>query len=174
MNTAWNKWCRNLPSSTALSLYENRITPIIITDITGRRNVRIQNPYTCTTSSALQFYGNIAETFAHAQAVDTRPFLSSHAAWVRGYSLSHAHRHGHTNLMQLRQTFHVRLQLNVFHGHLTNLSCPSAAQCLSFSQTHKADMLLVESMDSFPVFMRARLRCHSSSLDSHCEQRLRG
>ena len=51
MNTAWNRWCRNLPSGTALSLYENRITPIIITDITGRRNVRIQNPYTCTTSS---------------------------------------------------------------------------------------------------------------------------
>ena len=40
MNTAWNRWCRNLPSSTALSLYENRITPIIITDITGKRNVR--------------------------------------------------------------------------------------------------------------------------------------
>ena len=53
MNTAWNKWCRNLPSGTALSLYENRITPIIIADITGRRNVRIQNPYTCTTSSAV-------------------------------------------------------------------------------------------------------------------------
>ena len=51
MNTAWNRWCRNLPSSTAFLLYENRITPIIITDITGRRNVRIQNPYTCTTSS---------------------------------------------------------------------------------------------------------------------------
>ena len=51
MNTAWNRWCRNLPSSRALSLYENRITPVIITDITGRRNVRIQNPYTCTTSS---------------------------------------------------------------------------------------------------------------------------
>ena len=32
-------------------VYDNRITPIIITDITGRRNVRIQNPYTCTTSS---------------------------------------------------------------------------------------------------------------------------
>ena len=53
MNTAWNRWCRNLPSGTALSLYDNRITTIIITDITGRRNVRIQNPYTCTTSSAL-------------------------------------------------------------------------------------------------------------------------
>ena len=78
------------------------------------------------------------------------------------------------SFMDIWQTFHVRLQLNVFHGHLTNLSCPSAAQCLSFSQTHKADMLLVESMNSFPVFMRARLRCHSSSLDSHCEQRLRG
>ena len=51
MNTAWNRWCRNLPSGTALSLYDNRITPIIITDITGRCNVRIQNPYTCTTSS---------------------------------------------------------------------------------------------------------------------------
>ena len=51
MNTAWNRWCRNLPSGTALSLYDNRIIPIIITDITGRRNVRVQNPYTCTTSS---------------------------------------------------------------------------------------------------------------------------
>ena len=50
-NTAWNRRCRTLPSGTALSLYDNRITPIIITDITGRRNVRIQNPYTCTTSS---------------------------------------------------------------------------------------------------------------------------
>ena len=28
---------------------------------------------------------NIAEMAAHAQAVDTRPLLSSHAAWVRGY-----------------------------------------------------------------------------------------
>ena len=54
MNTAWNRWCRNLPSGTALSLYDNRITPIIITDITGRCNVRIQNPYTCTTSSGFQ------------------------------------------------------------------------------------------------------------------------
>ena len=51
MNTAWNRWCRNLLSGTALSLYDNHITPIIMTDITGRRNVRIQNPYTCTTSS---------------------------------------------------------------------------------------------------------------------------
>ena len=51
MNTAWNRWCRNLPSGTALSLYDNRITLIIITDITGRRNVRIQNPYTCTTTN---------------------------------------------------------------------------------------------------------------------------
>ena len=59
MNTAWNRWCRNLPSGTALSLYDNRITPIIITDITGRRNVSIQNPYTCTTSSGqlVQVYG---------------------------------------------------------------------------------------------------------------------
>ena len=48
MNTAWNRWCRNLPSGTALLLYDNRITPIIISDITGRCNVRIQNPYTCT------------------------------------------------------------------------------------------------------------------------------
>ena len=52
MNIAWNRWCRNLPSGTPLSLYDNRIIPIIITDITGRCNVRIQNPYTCTTSSA--------------------------------------------------------------------------------------------------------------------------
>ena len=51
MNTAWNRWCWNLPSGTALSLYGNRITPIIITDITERRNVRIQNLYTCTTPS---------------------------------------------------------------------------------------------------------------------------
>ena len=29
MNTAWNRRCRNLPSGTALSLYEDRITPII-------------------------------------------------------------------------------------------------------------------------------------------------
>ena len=50
-NTAWNRRCRSLLSGTALSLYDNRITPIIITDITGRRNVRIQNPYTCTTCS---------------------------------------------------------------------------------------------------------------------------
>ena len=35
----------------ALSLCDSRITPIIITDITGRCNVRIQIPYTCTTSS---------------------------------------------------------------------------------------------------------------------------
>ena len=52
MNTAWNRWCRNLPSGIALSLYDNCITPIIITDITGKCNVRIQNPFTCTTSSA--------------------------------------------------------------------------------------------------------------------------
>ena len=52
MNTAWNRRCRNLPSGTALSLYDNRITPIIITDITRRCNVRIQNPYTCTTLSS--------------------------------------------------------------------------------------------------------------------------
>ena len=32
MNTAGNRWCRNLPAGTALSLYDNRITPIIITD----------------------------------------------------------------------------------------------------------------------------------------------
>ena len=32
MNTAWNRWLRNLSSGTALSLYDNRITPIIITD----------------------------------------------------------------------------------------------------------------------------------------------
>ena len=57
MNTAWNRWCRNLPSGTALSLYDNCITPFIITDITGRRNVRIQNPYTCTTSSGYGYYG---------------------------------------------------------------------------------------------------------------------
>ena len=25
MNTAWNRWCRNLPSGTALSLYDNHI-----------------------------------------------------------------------------------------------------------------------------------------------------
>ena len=55
MNTAWNRWCRNLPSGTALSLYDNRITPFMITDITGRRNVRIQNPYTCTTSSGQNY-----------------------------------------------------------------------------------------------------------------------
>ena len=58
MNTAWNRWCRNLPSGTALSLYDNRITPIIITDITGRRNVRIQNPYTSTTSSGPRYTKN--------------------------------------------------------------------------------------------------------------------
>ena len=32
----------------------------------------------------LQFYGNIAELAVHAQAVDTRLFSSSQAAWVRG------------------------------------------------------------------------------------------
>ena len=52
-HTAWNRWCPNLHSDTALSLYDSRITPIIITDITGRCNVRIQIPYTCTTSSGL-------------------------------------------------------------------------------------------------------------------------
>ena len=51
MNTAWNRWCQNLPSGTVLSLYDNRITLIIITDIPGRCNVHIQNPYICTTSS---------------------------------------------------------------------------------------------------------------------------
>ena len=74
MNTAWNRWCRNLPSQsvlrpavncmhgsnhigfgvwqcTALSLYDNRITPIVIMDIIGRCNVCVKNPYTCTTSS---------------------------------------------------------------------------------------------------------------------------
>ena len=43
MNTAWNRWCRNCTttaSGTAISSY-NRITPIIITDITGRCNARI-------------------------------------------------------------------------------------------------------------------------------------
>ena len=58
------------------------------------------------------------------------------------------------------------------HTVLTNLSCLSAAQCLPFSQTHKTDTPLVESMDSSPVLMRTRLRCHSSSLDSHFEQQL--
>ena len=49
MNTAWNRWGRNLLTGTALSLYDNRTTPIIIMDITRRH---IQNPFTCTTSSA--------------------------------------------------------------------------------------------------------------------------
>ena len=87
MNTAWNRWCRNLPSSTALSLYENRITPIIITDITGRRNVRIQNPYTCTTSSGhsqilsrsrgdkiWEWPGDEASTTGSAPSLVPRPF----------------------------------------------------------------------------------------------------
>ena len=65
MNTAWNRWCRNLPSGTALSLYDNRITPIIITDITGRRNVRIQNPYTCTTSSILKIKSGNDQAVEH-------------------------------------------------------------------------------------------------------------
>ena len=30
----------------------------------------------------VQFYGNTAEIPAHGQAVNTRPFLSSHAAWA--------------------------------------------------------------------------------------------
>ena len=41
MNTAWKVWCRNLPSGTALSLCDNRITPIIITHITGRCDVYV-------------------------------------------------------------------------------------------------------------------------------------
>ena len=36
-------------------LYDNRIIPIIITDITGKCNVRIQNPYTCTTWYLINF-----------------------------------------------------------------------------------------------------------------------
>ena len=42
MNTAWNRWCQTLPSGTTFSLYDNCITRIIIMDITGRCNVRIQ------------------------------------------------------------------------------------------------------------------------------------
>ena len=34
MNTAWNRWCQNLPSGIDRLLYDNHITPIIITDIT--------------------------------------------------------------------------------------------------------------------------------------------
>ena len=56
------------------------------------------------------------------------------------------------------------------HATLTNLSCPSVLQ-LNVSHSHKpkADTPLVESMHSFPVLMRTRLRRHSSSQDSYCE-----
>ena len=83
MNTAWNRWCRNLPSGTALSLYDNRITPIIITDITGRRNVRIQNSYTCTTSSGLDsgaFLLTTTELFERANQTVACPITGA-AHW---------------------------------------------------------------------------------------------
>ena len=38
----------------------------------------------CACAIIQSVYGNILETAAHAQAVDTRPSFSSHAAWVRG------------------------------------------------------------------------------------------
>ena len=37
MNTAWNRWCRN--QICRLAMYNNRISPIITMDITGRCNV---------------------------------------------------------------------------------------------------------------------------------------
>ena len=82
MNIAWNRCCRNLPSATALSLYDNRITQVIITDITGRRNVRIQNPYTCTTSSD----GFLLGTGRMPHLVTPGPFPDFlGGAWGRGY-----------------------------------------------------------------------------------------
>ena len=56
----------------SLSLYENRITPIIITDITGRRNIRIQNPYTCTTSSGGYGFAHYCSRFANGTEVTKR------------------------------------------------------------------------------------------------------
>ena len=87
MNTAWNRWCRNLPSGTALTLYDNRITPIIITDITGRRNVRIQNPYTCTTSSGIDMILS-APIYFYKVPVRYMPNAAS-GRWGYGRDLCH-------------------------------------------------------------------------------------
>ena len=39
----------------------------------------------------LQFYGNIVEIATHAQAYDTRPFLSSYVTWAQGYPPPYYH-----------------------------------------------------------------------------------
>ena len=55
-----------------LLLYDSHITPIIITDITGRCNVRIQILYTCTTSSEpdpFRSAGPIAFSMQHAESM---------------------------------------------------------------------------------------------------------
>ena len=33
----------------------------------------------------LQLYGNVVEMAAYVQSVDTKPILSYHVVWVRGY-----------------------------------------------------------------------------------------
>ena len=43
IHTPWRIGRSQMVLCTALLLYDNCITPVIITDITGRRNVRIQN-----------------------------------------------------------------------------------------------------------------------------------